>query len=102
MGYGLLQAGLENQQEAMNGMGTLAQLDKQRKATNDAIKQQKKATTVSNVGTGASMGMMYGMQAGGGASESWSLGVDLRRCRILLRHEKPPRTPAAPQEACMA
>jgi len=58
MGYGLLQAGMENRDQAMNAMSQVAQMDKQRTATNDAMKQQKKASAVSSAASGAAMGFM--------------------------------------------
>lgn len=64
MGYGLLQAGMESRDQAMNSMSTLAQLDKQRTATNDAMKQQKKAGMVSSTASGAMAGAMLGAQYG--------------------------------------
>ena len=60
MGYGLLQAGMESRDQAMSSMSTLAQMDKQRTATNDAMKQQKKAGMVSSAASGAAMGFMMG------------------------------------------
>jgi uncharacterized protein YcfJ len=65
MGYGLLQAGMESRDQAMNAMSQVAQMDKQRTATNDAMKQQKKAGMVSGTATGAMAGAMMGAQAGG-------------------------------------
>ena len=64
MGYSLLDAATATRQQAMAGMDDAAKLENQREAANKQLSAAKKQQTMSNIGTGAAVGMMAGAQAG--------------------------------------
>ena len=64
MGYSLLDAATATRQQAMAGMETSSKLEQQREAENKQLKAAKQQQTMSNIGTGAAVGMMAGAQAG--------------------------------------
>lgn len=64
MGYSLLDAATSTRKQAMAGMDDAAKLENQREAANKQLSAAKKQQTMSNIGTGAAVGMMAGAQAG--------------------------------------
>jgi hypothetical protein len=64
MGYGILDIGGQTRQQAMAGMDDAAKLENQREAANKQLSAAKKQQTMSNIGTGAAVGMMAGAKAG--------------------------------------
>lgn len=64
MGYSLLDAATSTRKQAMAGMDDAAKLENQREAANKQLSAAKKKQTMSNIGTGAAVGMMAGAQAG--------------------------------------
>lgn len=64
MGYSLLDAATSTRKQAMAGMDDAAKLENQREADNKQLSAAKKKQTMSNIGTGAAVGMMAGAQAG--------------------------------------
>lgn len=74
-GYGLLQMGQNLKQDGMTGLREASGMERQRNATNDAMKAQKRQGEMTSVATGAAMGFMIGgpMGAGIGALAGWAL-----------------------------
>ena len=64
MGYSLLDAATSTRKQAMAGMDDAAKLENQREAANKQLSAAKKQQTMSNIGTGAAVGMMAGAKAG--------------------------------------
>ena len=64
MGYGILDIGGQTRKQAMAGMDDAAKLENQREAANKQLSAAKKQQTMSNIGTGAAVGMMAGAKAG--------------------------------------
>ena len=67
MGYSLLDAATSTRKQAMAGMDDAAKLENQREAANKQLSAAKKQQTMSNIGTGAAVGMMAGAEMGAGA-----------------------------------
>lgn len=65
MGFGLLQAGEQQKQQALQGLRTVDNLKQNRDMMNKQIDQQDKANTMSSVASGAAMGFMVGGPIGG-------------------------------------
>ena len=74
MGYSLLDAATATRQQAMAGMDDAAKLENQREAANKQLSAAKKQQTMSNIGTGAAVGMMAGAEMGAGAGP-WGAAI---------------------------
>ncbi len=68
MGYGLLDIANQTRREALEGLGSTAQLETQRETANQQLKAQKKQGQMSMIGvgagTGAAIGATYGAAGG--------------------------------------
>lgn len=64
MSYGLIGLRRDMEGQAMQGLGDLANQQRQQKAANDQMKQAERSQKMSAVGTGAGIGMMAGGPAG--------------------------------------
>lgn len=60
MGYSLLDIAQTTRKEALQGMEDTTNQEAQREAANKQLKSAQRAQTMSNVGTGAGLGMMAG------------------------------------------
>lgn len=64
MSYGLIGLKRQMEGEAIQGLGDLANQQRQAKMHEDRMKEAEKAQQMQAVGTGAAVGMMAGAQAG--------------------------------------
>lgn len=60
MSFGLLGLQQELKKDAIGGLGNAANMEQQRNAANQQLKQARRQQTMSNVGTGAGIGMLAG------------------------------------------
>lgn len=60
MSYGLVQAGLQNKNEANKGLADVAKMEEQRGMHNDQIKAADRQSKTSGAMSGATMGAMVG------------------------------------------
>lgn len=73
MSYGLMGLGRGKLDRATRGLGQAAQMEQRRASTNDQLKSAAKAQQMQMVGTGAGLGAMAAMAAGGPVG--WSIGA---------------------------
>lgn len=64
MGYGILDIGGQTRQQGLAGLRDAANRESEMEAANKQLSAAKKQQTMSNIGTGAAVGMMAGAQAG--------------------------------------